>query len=313
MSPVCRHSSTAWLCATPPLCTSRFPVTRYAGLTAYDDGVETILLTLVVGTLVGVVVGALGAGGGILAVPVLVHLLGQDPHDATAMSLIIVAITSLAGIRHHARVGNVAWYDGLVFAGVSAVGTVLGSRLQVFVDGDLLMVLLGVVLSVVAVVMLVKGLRDRRRENRGSADAASSDAIPADVVSPASSARRRTNWSALIATGTLTGLLTGFFGVGGGFIVVPMLVLALGLSMRRASGTSLLVMLMTTGIALASRVGTDVHIDWLVTLLFATASAVGAAAGGPLSARARPSTLTMLFAALLGSVAAVVLVQAAMA
>ncbi|MDN6303040.1 MAG: sulfite exporter TauE/SafE family protein, partial [Brachybacterium sp.] len=113
----------------------------------------------------------------------------------------------------------------------------------------------------------------------------------------------------VIAAATLTGFLTGFFGVGGGFIVVPMLVLALGLAMRRASGTSLLVMVVATATSLLARLGTDVQVDWVTTLIFAAGSAVGGMLGGPLSAKARPSTLTLAFSALLGGVAAVTLVQ----
>src|SRR5699024_3211569 len=107
----------------------------------------------------------------------------------------------------------------------------------------------------------------------------------------------------------LTGFRTGFFGVGGGFIVVPMLWIALGLAMRRASGTSLLVMVIATAASLLARIGTEVQIDWVTTLVFAAGSAAGGMLGGPLSARARPSTLTLAFSALLGGVAAVTLVQ----
>lgn len=297
------------------------PAPRWRG--TYDDLVEIIVLTLAVGIGVGIVVGALGAGGGILAVPVLVYLLGQDPHDATAMSLIVVGITSLASLRHHARSGNVAWHDGLVFAAVAALGAVVGSRVQGYVEGIVLMVMLAVLLLGVSVAMLVKGLRTRRAE-RAADTAATPENDRADrkvrtqredavLDSPGPEHVRErapgspTSWPSLIAAASATGLLTGFFGVGGGFIVVPMLVLALGLAMRRASGTSLLVMLMTTAIALAARIGTDVHIDWLVTLLFAGASAVGGLLGGPLSSRLRPSTLTLVFAALLAAVAVVTL------
>ncbi|MDN5822416.1 MAG: sulfite exporter TauE/SafE family protein, partial [Brachybacterium sp.] len=126
-------------------------------------------------------------------------------------------------------------------------------------------------------------------------------------LTPAPSASPRL--SLVIAAATLTGFLTGFFGVGGGFIVVPMLVIALGLAMRRASGTSLLVMVVATATSLLARLGTDVQIDWTTTLIFAAGSAAGGILGGPLSAKARPSTLTLAFSALLGGVAAVTLVQ----
>lgn len=325
---------------------------------------ELVLLAILVGIGVGVVVGALGAGGGILAVPVLVFLLSQDPHAATASSLIIVLITALFSLPHHARKRNVAWRDGLVFAAVSVVGAVAGSRLSVLVDPELLLILFGTMLVLVAALMARRGVVARRQEDReraahgtgegdapiaihddpvldapgpdtviaadgththhGQADLESRDDAESDGSRPEGSegagagpqggesdpvreARRRPQLVWVIVAATLTGFLTGFFGVGGGFIVVPMLVIALGLAMRRASGTSLLVMIVATAVSLLARIGTEVSIDWTVTLLFAAGSAVGGMVGGPLSAKARPSTLTFIFAALLGGVAAVTL------
>jgi len=297
------------------------------------------LVLLAIG--VGIVVGALGAGGGILAVPVLVFLLGMPPHAATASSLVIVLITALASLPHHARQRNVEWRAGLVFAGVSVVGAVLGSRLSALVPPDVLLTLFGAMLAVVAAAMLRRGLRTRRTEEAeaaalGTTPLADGDAPIAshddpvldqpgpDTVetadglqhhhgepdlpfAPAASPSPRLGY--VIAAASLTGFLTGFFGVGGGFIVVPMLVIALGLAMRRASGTSLLVMIIATTVSLLARLGTDVQVDWATTLVFAAGSAVGGVIGGPLSARARLSTLTLLFAALLASVAAVTLVE----
>ena len=282
-------------------------------------------LSLGVGVLVGIVVGALGAGGGILAVPILVYALGQDPHAATMSSLVIVGLSAAVGIIHHARKGNVAWRDGLLFAAASMIGAVAGSRLSAFVPGPVLMGMFGVLLAVVAVVMLRRGLRTRRAEDAAPTVVASADREPAeaerdrsddharDLAPDAADPRRGPTWPRLLATATLSGLLTGFFGVGGGFIVVPMLVIALGLAMRRASGTSLLVMIIATSVSLLSRIGMPVHVDWAVTLLFAAGSMAGGALGGPLSARARPSTLTFAFAALLGVVSCVILGQTAVA
>ena len=302
---------------------------------------ELVLLAIGVGLGVGIVVGALGAGGGILAVPVLVFLLGMPPHAATASSLVIVLITALASLPHHARQQNVEWRAGLVFAGVSVVGAVLGSRLSALVPPDVLLTLFGVMLAVVAAAMLRRGRRTRRTEDAeaaalGTAPLADGDAPIAshddpvldqpgpDTVetadglhhhhgepdlpfAPAASPSPRLRY--VIAAASLTGFLTGFFGVGGGFIVVPMLVIALGLAMRRASGTSLLVMIIATATSLLARLGTDVQVDWATTLVFAAGSAVGGVLGGPLSAKARPSTLTLLFAALLAGVAAVTLAE----
>ena len=299
---------------------------------------EIALLAVGVGLGVGVVVGALGAGGGILAVPVLVFLLGQQPHAATASSLIIVLITAVFSIPHHARKKNVEWKNGLVFGAVSVVGAVAGSRASALVDPQLLLTLFGTMLVVVAAAMARRGVTGRRQERaeqaaHGPTEESEPVAVYDDPVldqpgpdtiegadgihihhgepelpfSP--SVRSSPRLPVVVLTATLTGALTGFFGVGGGFIVVPMLVMALGLAMRRASGTSLLVMIIATTASLFARIGTEVQIDWTVTLLFAAGSALGGMLGGPLSARARPSTLTILFAVLLAAVAAVTLLE----
>ncbi|MGO2721339.1 MAG: TSUP family transporter, partial [Brachybacterium tyrofermentans] len=237
--------------------------------------------------------------------------------------------------------GNVEWKNGLVFAGVSVVGAVVGSRLSALVPAPVLLTLFGVMLVGVAIAMLRRALRTRRDERAeaiahgtpaeleaeepvavhddpvldqpGPDTVESADGIqrhhgePELPTTPAASASPRL--PLVIAAATLTGFLTGFFGVGGGFIVVPMLVIALGLAMRRASGTSLLVMVIATATSLLARLGTDVHVDWTITLIFAAGSAVGGILGGPLSTKARPSTLTLLFSVLLGGVAAVTLAQ----
>lgn len=299
---------------------------------------EIALLAIAVGLGVGVVVGALGAGGGILAVPVLVFLLAQQPHSATASSLIIVLITAVFSIPHHARKKNVEWKNGLVFGAVSVVGAVLGSRGSALVDPQVLLTLFGTMLVVVAAAMARRGVTSRREEKaeqaaHGPAEESEPVAVYDDPVLdqpgpdtiegadgihihhgepelPLSPAARSSPRLPVVAlTATLTGALTGFFGVGGGFIVVPMLVMALGLAMRRASGTSLLVMIIATAASLLARIGTEAQIDWTVTLLFAAGSALGGMLGGPLSARARPSTLTILFAVLLAAVAAVTLIE----
>lgn len=244
---------------------------------------------LLVGIAVGIVLGALGAGGGILAVPILVYILHQEPHVAAASSLVIVGVTALTSLPHHARKKNVQWRQGLLFGALSVVGAFAGSRLSVLVPPQVLMTLFAGLLAAVSVAMLVRGLRARAAEK--SPDAA-----------PAPEGNRPIRWGWVAVTATLTGFLTGFFGVGGGFIVVPMLVFALGLGIRAASGTSLVVMIVVASASLLSRIGTPVTIDWPLTLMFTLGSALGGMAGGPLSSRAKPSTLTLIFAALLAVV-----------
>jgi putative permease len=168
---------------------------------------------------------------------------------------------------------------------MSVLGALVGSRASTAVDGTLLLTLFCAMLAVVGVVMLVRGLRSWR----GSDDGGDGEGE--------SSARR--GLLVIAAAATFTGFLTGFFGVGGGFIVVPMLVLALGFPMKEASGTSLLVMIIASSAGLAARVGTHSNVDWPVVLAFAAASMVGGVLGGPLTKRASASILTTVFGVLL--------------
>lgn len=255
-----------------------------------------LIVALAVGLGVGVVVGALGAGGGILSVPVLVYLLGQEPHAASAGSLVIVGLTALVSLIPRSREGHVRWRDGLVFGVLSSVGTVLGSRLSVLVDPRTLMLLFSVLLVAVGVMMLRKAFRARRADGSGAEGASSGR-------------RGGRGLPLLIACATATGFLTGFFGVGGGFAVVPMLVLALGFTMREASSTSLLVMIIASVVGLVSRIGTSISVDWMVVVVFALASMCGGLIGAPASRRVRESTLTLLFGVLLLLVAVGTLVS----
>jgi len=175
---------------------------------------------------------------------------------------------------------------------MSVLGALVGSRASVAVDGTVLLTLFCVMLAVVGVFMLLRGLRSRPGADDGEGSGA--DGAP-----------ERRGLLVVAAAATFTGFLTGFFGVGGGFIVVPMLVLALGFPMKEASGTSLLVMIVASSAGLAARVGTHSNVDWPVVLAFAAASMVGGLLGGPLTKRASASTLTTAFGILLVGVCAV--------
>lgn len=253
----------------------------------------TVVTALLIGACVGVVVGALGAGGGILSVPVLVYLLGQSPHAAASESLVIVMSTALVSLPSRARRGQVGWRDGIVVGLASIIGAVGGSWLNALVEGQALMLAFALLLAIVAVVMAWRTQRTYR-----------------DGVGETTTQPPQRSWWLVAVAATVTGLLTGFFGVGGGFAVVPMLTMVLGLDIRRASGTSLVVMVIAALAALAQRMTGTLEVDWALTLAFAAASAVGGALGGPLSQRARASTLSYLFVALLLAVAVLTAVQA---
>lgn len=263
---------------------------------------NAVVFAAVIGVGIGLVVGALGAGGGILSVPVLVFVLGMAPHDATGASLVVVGLTAIVALRHPAQQGNVRWREGVTFGAIAIVGAALASRLSLFVPERALMLSFGALLLIVAFVMARRAYTTRLEENAKERGAT--------LAGQPSEPEPQPSRLALVLAASATGLLTGFFGVGGGFLAVPMLVIALGMPMRAASGTSLLVMIMTSAAALLARIGTPTHIDWPSVLIFAAGTVLGGMAGGPLSAKARPSSLTALFAVLLAGVGVLTLATA---
>ncbi|MEL4504699.1 sulfite exporter TauE/SafE family protein [Luteococcus sp. H138] len=232
--------------------------------------------TLPLGMVVGAVMGSLGGGGAILTVPLLVYLLHQSPHVATEGSLVIIAISSLVGLWPHARGGRVRWFDGALFGALGIVGSMAGSAAASRVPGAVLLSLFSVLLLVVAGLMFRSG-------RRGRSDGAG---VP------------RPFWQ-LLLTATAVGMLTGFFGVGGGFAVVPALILVLGFPVRQAIGTSLLVIAINCLTALGSRLAIGVHLDWAVILPFAVGASLGSLAGGRIARLADPRHLQFAFACLL--------------
>lgn len=254
-----------------------------------------LALTLAVGVLVGVTMGALGGGGAIITVPTLVYLLGQDAREATTGSLVVVGTTALVGAWQHRRTGGVRAGQGVLFGLLGVGGAVVGSRLAVGVPDPALLGGFAALLLVVAVVMTA-------RRPRGVTDEPA-DERPVLTRTP----RPVVHWrrlGLLALTASAVGLLTGFFGVGGGFVIVPALVIVLGLPMRAAIGTSLLVIVVTSAAALASRVG-EVHLDWPVVAGFTAAALVGSVLGSRLSTRVPAERLTVAFTVLLVVVAGV--------
>lgn len=291
-----------------------------------------ILTALAVGALIGLVVGALGAGGGILSVPALIYLLGVAPHEATSASLVIVLFTALAALGGRIGKNTICYQIALVFAALATVGTWLGSLANRAVSADLLMYAFALLLTGVGLVMLRRaypGLFSvsfglfRGAARAGSSGVSSDDgAIAADnaggtgptpALRAVSAMGEVTSigaaplwWVALVAT--ITGALTGFFGVGGGFAIVPALTLVLHLPIKRAASTSLLIMAITAVVALVARAQTSLNVDLGVIGAFTVASMLGAVAGAPLTRKVSSQKLTASFAALLLAVAVATLV-----
>ena len=260
-----------------------------------------LAMALPIGLLIGLSLGALGGGGSILTVPALVYLLGQDPRAATTGSLLIVGITALAGMVVHHRVGRVRVVQGLVFGALGIAGAYVGSRLSATVPPAVLLAAFSVLMLVVAAMMVVRRRAQLRAAAGGEVEAGSpNDPIlqlrPAFVCDCPRVLK-------VVAVASAVGLLTGFFGVGGGFVVVPALVLALGFTMPAAVGTSLLVIAINSTSALLSRMGNGVHLDWLLIGLFTLAAIVGSLLGSRLATRVRPQRLSAAFTMLLVAVA----------
>lgn len=251
-------------------------------------------LAIPVGVVVGAVMGALGGGGAIIAIPALIFLLGRSPQEATTASLVIVGLTALVGVAQHGRAGRVRFADGTLFALLGAAGAVLGARVAVGADPDLLLALFAVLLLVVARVMWT-------RSRPGTAQQPARDVPPWLSLRPWHLDLRRGLVVLAVASGV--GLLTGFFGVGGGFAIVPVLTLVLGLPMRVAVGTSLWVIALTSAVSLSARLGGGLDPDWALVAVFTVAAVAGSLAGGRAAGRTDPRLLQRGFAVLLALVA----------
>jgi len=263
----------------------------------------TLLLAIVAGALIGLSLGALGGGGSILAVPVLVYALGQSPAQATTGSLVVVGVTSLIGAVAAYRAGHVLLARGAGFGAVALGGAVGGAKASAHVPEPVLLACFAALMLLVAAVMATRLVRNEDGNRRVTSD------DPIIRFSPTFACQCPRALKVLI-TATVVGLLTGFLGVGGGFLVVPALLLALALPMEYAAGTSLVVITMTSAVALAVRTGTGVSPDWWLVLVLTGASAAGAVAGARLAGRTDTRRLQAAFTVLVLAVALYTAVRA---
>ncbi len=252
-----------------------------------------VLAALPFGLAIGVALGMLGGGGSVLAVPVLVYVLGQSVHEATTASLVVVTAGALAGGLSHARERRVCWRHAGVFAAAALPGVFAGTALGNAVSG-------AVLIAAFAVIMLGAAAATWRRAGRSDGgEAASQRACP-----PLRLARD-------VVAGFTVGALTGFFGVGGGFLIVPTLAIFLALSMRLAVGTSLAIITTTSVMALAAHLLAGRSVDISVTAAMTAACVVGALVGAGLAGRVPQRQLGRGFAGLVVAVAGYLLVSAA--
>jgi uncharacterized membrane protein YfcA len=242
------------------------------------------VVTIALAAVVGVALGMLGGGGSILMVPLLTYIGGLDAKQAIATSLLVVGATSAIGAIGHARAGRVRWRVGLVFGVAGMAGAYGGGLLARFVPGSALLVGFALLMCVAAAAMF-----------RGRADLSEED--------PAQTRR-------LVAVGLAVGVVMGLVGAGGGFLLVPALVLLGALPMSTAVGTSLVVIAMQSFAGLAGHlVGTP--IDWRLAGLVTAVAVVGGLVGGRLTTKVDPDLLRQGFAWFVLAMASLILAQEA--
>ncbi len=246
-----------------------------------------LVLGLVLSVFIGVALGLLGGGGSILTVPTIHYVFGVEAHAAIAASLAVVGITSLAALVPHARARRVQWRTGLLFGAASMVGAFSAGRVARYLPAAALLVGFGAMMLVTAIAML-----------RKRAAAAGSTAHRG----------RRAPLPLILVEGLVVGAVTGLVGAGGGFLVVPALVLLGGLSMAEAVGTSLLVITMKSFAAFAGSAG-SVPIDGGLIAMVAAAAIVGSVLGGALAGRIPGPRLQRLFGWFIVVMAVFVLAQ----
>lgn len=263
------------------------------------------LLASPLGFLIGVSLGALGGGGSILAVPALVYAAGQPARDATTTSLLLVGIASVVGMASHWRAGRVRVRTGVVFGLTGIGGSLAGSALNQRIDPNALLLAFAGLVCIAAWRMLTGcptctnvGEAAALQPNTGGAPASASGTEPTRVQVPIDVHSA----VVVLAAGSAVGFLTGLFGVGGGFVIVPALTLALKLPMPHAIGTSLLVIAINTATALSTRLATT-SVDWGITLPFVIAATAGVVSGGRVADRLDPQRSLRWFATLLAAVA----------
>lgn len=247
------------------------------------------LITLICGSLVGCTLGLIGGGGSILAVPLLLYVVGiRDPHVAIGTSALAVGANAAVNLVGHWRLGNVKLPCAFVFAIAGVLGALVGSTLGKAVDGRKLLLLFAVAMVAVGIAML------RQRDEAGD---------PGVRISPAIAVR-------LIGVGFMTGLLSGFFGIGGGFLIVPGLMVGSGMPLLYAVGSSLF-SVSAFGFTTAANYAWSGLIDWPVALVFIAGGVTGGWVGIRLATRlaGQRGVLSRIFAALVILVAVYMVVR----
>jgi uncharacterized membrane protein YfcA len=258
---------------------------------SYADGAAAIS-----GVIVGFVLGLIGGGGSVFATPLLYYFVGvPSPHVAIGTGAAAVTVNALASLVGHARAGRVRWPCAFVFAAAGTCGALIGSSLGKVFDGQKLLMLFGVLMLVVATQMFFK-----RPPPEGH-----------DFHLTRANARQ--SLPAMIGVGSIVGALAGFFGIGGGFLVVPGILATTNMPMIAAVGTSL-VSVTAFGLATASNYAWSGLVDWRIMTIVVAGGLVGGLFGGALAGRLAPrrQALTKVFAVLVAMVGLYVIYRGAL-
>ncbi|MAF78776.1 MAG: permease [Halobacteriovoraceae bacterium] len=221
---------------------------------------------------IGFSLGLLGGGGSILTVPILVYVMDMDPKVSIALSLAIVGMTSLVGVFGHYRKNNIHFRVALTFAPFAMIGTFLGAKISQFMSGSIQLILFACIM-LLASVLMIRGRKDTEE------DLEKQKSLPL---------------ATLAIQAIIVGIVTGLVGVGGGFLIVPALVLLSGLSMKKAVGTSLFIISLNSFSGFMGYLGL-VEIPWPFLFKFSAFSAIGIFIGIALSQYVSQPTLKKIF------------------
>jgi len=249
---------------------------------------NAVVLAVPFGIAIGLVVGAIGGGGAILALPLLVYVLGEEVGPASTASLVVVAIAAGVGGGALAFRGHVCWKVALTFSAPAAAGSLLGTLATTAVSAQAL------ILAFVPVMLVAAAGTWHRAAQATGDDAGHCPEVRTQRV---------------VGAGLGVGVLTGFFGVGGGFLIVPVLALWLGFSFRRAVATSLVIITLTGCAALASHLAIGAAVELGLTIALALSTGVGALVGSLFAQRVPQAILGRAFAVVVGLLALFLLVD----
>jgi uncharacterized membrane protein YfcA len=247
------------------------------------DGAAATAVTILLGGSIGILQGVLGAGGAILTIPALVHVLGIPLETATVTSLVVTLANAATGSFQAWRARRMLPRTGAALGVIGVAGAFGGAWLHRGMDDAIVLALFSAVMMGAAATMA------RRR-------------AVIDSLVPTIEHLNGRRLARLVAVGTAVGLMTGFFGVGGGFLLVPALVTALGVPMRMAPGTSMMAIALNSSWGLAAHLG-DATVDPTIAMVFGTASVLGVTVGGRVAGRVGDERLRQAFAVLVAALA----------